>query len=144
MEGQQKNGWNEWSKHIIRELERLNSSSEKLREDIQSTNLELAKLKAVEREIGELKAGVAQVKAEVEKSSFKFETRVDERIKTLIKDIDVNVFDTKTAVQTLTDRITSLENYKNYVIGIGVAVGIIITFLISIAALFDWGTITGN
>ena len=144
MDGEQKNGWNEWSKHIIRELERLNSSSEKLREDIQKTNLELAKLKGVEREIGELKGGVAQVKAEMEKSSFKLESRVDERIKMLIKDIDDNVADTKSFVQVLTDRITSLENYKNYVIGIGVAVGVIITFLISIAALFDWGSIMGN
>jgi predicted RNase H-like nuclease (RuvC/YqgF family) len=144
MAEEQKNGWNEWSKHIIRELERLNANSEKLREDIQKTNLELTKLKGVEKEISALKQGVNQVKDEIEKNSFRFENRVDDRIKTLIKDIDKNVMDTKYSVKRLTTRITTLEKYRSYVVGIGVAVGVIIAFLMSIAALFDWGAITGD
>jgi len=55
-DNQEKNGWNEWSKHIIRELERLNESSEKLREGIQDSNLEITKLKGLEKEIVELKS----------------------------------------------------------------------------------------
>lgn len=140
-DGQEKNGWNEWSKHIIHELERLNESSEKLREGIQGSNLEIAKLKGLEREIGELKNCVAQIKNEIEKSSFKFESRVDDRIKTLIKDIDDNVVDVKDSTKDIVDRLNKLENYKNFVVGIGVAVGIIITFIVSVLALFDWGSL---
>ena len=143
-DGQEKNGWNEWSKHIIKELERLNDSSDKLRESIHNSNLEIAKLKGLEKEIAELKAGIALVKAEVEKSALAFEGRVDERIKTLIKDIDDNVADMKSVTEKLVERITTLEKYKAYTWGIGVAVVVLVTILISIAALFDWGSITGN
>lgn len=144
MENQQKDGWNEWSKHIIKELERLNGSTEKLREEIQKSNLEIAKLKSAEKEINELKHGLALIKGEIEKSSFKFESEVDRKIKSLIKDIDSNVFSIKDSSQSLIDRISVLENYKSYVIGIAVAVGVIISFIISVVALFDWGTLGGK
>jgi len=141
-DNQEKNGWNEWSKHIIRELERLNENSEKLREGIQDSNLEITKLKGLEKEIVELKSGVTSIKNEIEKSSYKFQARVDERIKTLIKEINENVVEVKNSTDSLIERISKLEDYKSYIVGIGVAVGIIITFIISVLALFDWGSIT--
>lgn len=138
---QERNGWNEWSKHIIKELERLNESSDKLRESIHNSNLEIAKLKGLERDISELKAGIAIVKAEVEKTAIAFEGRVDGRIRALIKDIDNNVIDMKTSTEKIVERLTSLENYKAYTWGIGIAVLALISIAISILALFDWSSI---
>lgn len=138
---QERNGWNEWSKHIIKELERLNESSDKLRESIHNSNLEIAKLKGLEKDITELKAGIAIVKAEVEKSAIAFEGRVDGRIRALIKDIDNNVIDMKNSTEKIVERLTSLENYKAYTWGIGIAVLALISIIISILALFDWSSV---
>lgn len=40
-----KNGWNEWSKHVLLELERLHSSSLRLEERMQQLEKELVMLK---------------------------------------------------------------------------------------------------
>jgi hypothetical protein len=40
------NGWNEWSRHILAELKRLNDSQESLRAEIQSVNTSLARINA--------------------------------------------------------------------------------------------------
>jgi len=39
------NGWGEWSKHVLLELERLNRCYEDLRVDVQKIHIELAQLK---------------------------------------------------------------------------------------------------
>ena len=50
------NGWNEWSKHILSELQRLNSNYESLRTMNEEIKTELTKLSGLEEGIGELKA----------------------------------------------------------------------------------------
>ena len=40
------NGWNEWSRHILAELKRLNDSQEALRAEIQLINTKLAQISA--------------------------------------------------------------------------------------------------
>lgn len=39
------NGWTEWSKHVLFELERLNTCYERLDQKIDQVNIELVKLK---------------------------------------------------------------------------------------------------
>jgi hypothetical protein len=43
MSGEHQNGWNEWSKHVLIELERINNNTEALREDVQDIKIENAK-----------------------------------------------------------------------------------------------------
>jgi predicted nuclease with TOPRIM domain len=38
MDTKSSNGWNEWSKHVLKELERMNSNYEKLQGDITKIN----------------------------------------------------------------------------------------------------------
>jgi hypothetical protein len=44
------NGWNEWGKHVLRELERLNDCYDDLKTDVSNVRIEIAMLK--------IKAGV--------------------------------------------------------------------------------------
>lgn len=52
---EQANGWNEYSKLVINELERLNDSISKLSKEIQSLNQEIAEMKVREDVVTELK-----------------------------------------------------------------------------------------
>jgi hypothetical protein len=42
---QNQNGWNEWSRHVLKELERLNTNYENLQEEISLVKIEIAMLK---------------------------------------------------------------------------------------------------
>ena len=50
------NGWNEYSKLVINELERLNDSISKLNQEIQSLKKEITEMKVREDTVTELKA----------------------------------------------------------------------------------------
>ena len=47
--------WNEWSKHILKELDRLNTNYEKIQKEIFEVKEELAVIKNQQTYIGELK-----------------------------------------------------------------------------------------
>ena len=49
------NGWNEWSRHILKELERLNENYEGLRVMNEEIKVELSKASSVREEVLELK-----------------------------------------------------------------------------------------
>lgn len=45
------NGWNEYSKLVLNELERLNENDEKIQDILNEINLKLGKVDAIEREV---------------------------------------------------------------------------------------------
>jgi len=47
--------WSEWSKHVIKELQRLNAGQDTIREEIQGIRSSLTKLSVVENQVEELK-----------------------------------------------------------------------------------------
>jgi len=55
--GNNSNGWNEWSKHVLKELERLNSNYESLHDKIDSIKSD------VHEEISAIKNDITKVKA---------------------------------------------------------------------------------
>ncbi len=50
------NGWNEWSRHILKELERLNENYEGLRVMNEEIKVELSKASSAREEVMELKS----------------------------------------------------------------------------------------
>lgn len=58
------NGWNEWSKHILKELERLNACYEKLDERVQNLDKRLTIIEVKAMMLGGL-AGVCVVLADL-------------------------------------------------------------------------------
>ena len=53
---QNENGWNEWSRHVLRELERLNSNYENLRHVNEEIKSEMSKLSSLRTDIDDLKS----------------------------------------------------------------------------------------
>ena len=49
-------GWNEWSKHVLKELQRLNAGQDTIKEEIHQIKSSLTKLSVVESQVEELKA----------------------------------------------------------------------------------------
>jgi len=48
-------GWNEWSKHVLKELQRLNAGQDTIKEEIHQIKSSLTKLSVVESQVEELK-----------------------------------------------------------------------------------------
>jgi prefoldin subunit 5 len=49
------NGWNEWSKYVLKELEELGEICDSLADEINGLNLELTKISGIKHAINELK-----------------------------------------------------------------------------------------
>jgi len=72
------NGWNEYSKLVINELERLNDSISKLNKEIQSLKQEITEMKVREDAVTELKAWKSAID----------EVSSPTQLKSIMKDID--------------------------------------------------------
>lgn len=55
MPSNSENGWNEWAKHVLRELERAADANEDLRSGLEALKIEIAKELASKNEVSELK-----------------------------------------------------------------------------------------
>jgi hypothetical protein len=70
------NGWNEWSKHVLKELERLTDSSEALRDlvlDIQKNAVTRFELQAIK---DEMRANEIETLKEIADIKNKYETKI--------------------------------------------------------------------
>lgn len=80
------NGWNEYSRLVLKELETLSDNIESLKDDIRAVNQEIAKLQAKEDKVDELR----QWKDKID------EITSPSQLQTSIKDInDLKIFKTK-------------------------------------------------
>ena len=52
---EEQNGWNEWSKHVLNELHRLNVGQESIREDIHNIRIGMSKVTVMETQLEEIK-----------------------------------------------------------------------------------------
>lgn len=48
-------GWKEWSNHVLKELERLNSNYENIREEVSKTNTEITKVAGMKHALTDIK-----------------------------------------------------------------------------------------
>jgi|TARA_R100000501_G_scaffold7675_1_gene15971 cell division septum initiation protein DivIVA len=76
------NGWNEYSKLVINELERLNDSISKLNKEIQSLKQEITEMKVREDAVSELKAWKSAVDEVSSPSQLKYVIKDVEKLKT--------------------------------------------------------------
>lgn len=56
------NGWNEWSKHVLHELERLHESNKEIMEEVQQLKSDINKDLATRPEVNELKKELSETK----------------------------------------------------------------------------------
>lgn len=60
-----KNSWEVWSKHILKELERLNANYETMSKELTEVKEEIASLKNQQTTIGELKEWKKELESEI-------------------------------------------------------------------------------
>ncbi len=51
----EQNGWNEWSKHVLNELKRLNDGQDTIRQEIYIIRGGMTKVSVIENQIGEIR-----------------------------------------------------------------------------------------
>ena len=82
MGGENQNGWNEYSKLVLKELETLSDGIESLRGEIQHVKQELTKMQAREDKVDELKAWKEKVDEVCSPSQLKILLDEMENLKT--------------------------------------------------------------
>ena len=102
MSGENQNGWNEYSRLVLKELETLADGIEGLRSEIQEVKQELALQKVKEDKVSELKA---------------WKERVDEVV-------------SPTQIKSLVDEVESLKSFKTKAITTFVVVQFLMGFVV--------------
>jgi archaellum component FlaC len=55
MDNAGQNGWNEWSRHVLKELERLNDNYEDIKTEISDIKEDIGKVKALQYSLNEIR-----------------------------------------------------------------------------------------
>lgn len=102
------NGWTEWSKYVLKELEKLGETCDSLTEEISGLNVELTKISGIKHSINDLKEWKNSVEEAVNINDLKY-----------LKEFYINNKDLKNTVDSLKDtlkkqqeKIEELEKFK--------------------------------
>ena len=76
------NGWNEYSKRVINELERLNASISQLNKEIQSLKQEITEMKVREDAVSDLKTWKRAIDEVASPSQLKYVLKDVDKLKT--------------------------------------------------------------
>lgn len=141
MSEEAKDGWNEWSKHIIRELERLSNFAEKLNKEIQNTNLDVKELKVITNEIGGLRRGIESLKKELLDNNKGFDLEVKKIVDTISERNEDELKDLSNKLESLLIKISNLEKFQIKLTTIGSVIAFVFSVLLTILGFFSWGSI---
>lgn len=137
--GAKSNGWNEWSKHVLKELERLNSNYENLgekidsikgdvREEISDIKTDLTKVKAMGHTLDEIKVwkksyeDAAVLKTQVEVKSWK--AAMDEVA-------------SPSQVKEISKKVESLDKFKTQAVTIFLVAQAIVGLAIALIKIYE-------
>lgn len=105
------NSWNEWSKLVLSELDRLNKSNETLAKEIQDFKIDITAQLAKKSEVEDLRKQLAEQKVETLEAAGKVKEELVEKITSLQKEYsaDIAKLDQAHSVE-LTELRTDLRN----------------------------------
>jgi prefoldin subunit 5 len=119
------NGWTEWSKYILKELEKLGENCDSLAEEINGLNVELTKISGMKHAINDLKEWKGSVEEAVNIDDLK-------NIKSYYinnKDIKISIDSIKESLKKYEEQI---EDYKKFKTKVYTIVGVV-SFLFTTA-----------
>ena len=104
----EQNGWNEWSKHVLKELERLNNNYESIQENVREIN---AKISTFNTEVNLVKKEVDDL--------YIWKSKVDEivsptQLSNLVKEVD--------RLKTFKTQAITIFLVVNFLWGVGVSI----------------------
>jgi predicted nuclease with TOPRIM domain len=131
-ENNESQGWKEWSNHVLKELERLNSNYENLRDEVVRTNQELVKTAAMKHAVNELAIWKRDVDKVVNEEDLREMKKCASKIQKNTEDIQQAEKDITAIILEKNDNkkeISELKTFKTK----AVTIGAIVFFLLSTA-----------
>ena len=101
----ERDGWQEWSRHIINLLERLDTQLNGLRNEVNKANLDIAKLGYLNNSLAELESKIHQLRTELASRDDHFRDAID----SLEKDDVANLKRVEDAIDVLTKNVETLQ-----------------------------------
>jgi predicted nuclease with TOPRIM domain len=132
-------GWKEWSNHVLKELERLNSNYENLRDEVVRTNQELVKTAAMKHALTELIAWKKDVDKVVNEEDLKEMKKCASKIQKNTEDIEQAEKDISSIVKEKDVNkkdIYDLKTFKTKAVTAGVIVFFLLTTAITIVGWY--------
>lgn len=83
--------WNTWSRHVLKELERLNSNYESINKELSEVKEDLAIIKSQQTTIGELKQWKKEMETEITPAQYK-ELKAEVKQLTAFKTVSTTVW----------------------------------------------------
>lgn len=126
------NGWTEWSKYILKELEKLGENCDSLAEEINGLNVELTKISGMKHAISDLKDWKGSVEESVNIDDLKN-----------IKSYYINNRDIKSSIDSLKEttkkqqeKIEELESFKTKVYTFIAIASFLVTTAVALIKVF--------
>jgi predicted nuclease with TOPRIM domain len=132
-------GWKEWSNHVLKELERLNSNYENLRDEVVRTNQELVKTAAMKHALTELISWKKDVDKVVNEEDLKEMKKCASKIQKNTEDIEQAEKDISSIVKEKDVNkkdIYDLKTFKTKAVTAGVIVFFLLTTAITIVGWY--------
>jgi len=101
----ERDGWKEWSRHIINLLEHLDTQLNGLRNEVNKANLDIAKLSYLNNSLAELENKIHQLRSELASRDDDFREAID----SLEKDDVANLKRVEDAINALTIKVETLQ-----------------------------------
>lgn len=108
------NGWNEWSKYVLKELEKLGEICDSLADEINALNVELTKISGIKHAINELK----EWKTNVEETTNLNDLQSLKQFYINNKDIKDSIESLKDTLKKYEDQIDDYKRFKTKVYAI--------------------------
>lgn len=126
MNQEERDGWREWSKHILNALERLDKQLDIVRDDINRANLDIAKLGYLSTSLMEVEKKLVHIREDITAQSESFKAAVS----SLEEDDENNLKILESKVNGLSSKISELESFATKTKTIGWVIGTALAALI--------------
>lgn len=112
------NGWNEWSKYVLKELEKLGEICDSLADEINGLNVELTKISGIKHAINELKEWKTNVEETTNLNDLQSLKSFYINNKDIKDSIDSNNKDIKNSIDSIKETLKKyeeqIEDYKKF------------------------------
>lgn len=126
------NGWNEWSKYVLKELEKLGEICDSLADEINALNVELTKISGIKHAINELK----EWKTNVEETTNLNDLQSLKQFYINNKDIKDSIESLKDTLKKYEDQIDDYKRFKTKVYAIAGVLSFLLATGLTILRIF--------
>lgn len=122
-EGSEKNGWNEWSRHIISAIERLDKQLGTVREELNKANLDIAKLSYLNSTLADIEKRLLHIREDM----ISQDDDVRDAVSSLEGDDETNKNKVEKAIEALSLRIDKIDDYLTRIKTVAWIIGVVLT-----------------